>query len=263
MNKQGGDSTCEVRLDLPETTGWSTDPIVRTYDAYTEYAPTHRVNCPSQYRFVRWESDEDSDIHGWRETSHPDFELTQNTTATAVFEKVVVPDEESTIWEEHLQSPHLGDRYWHKVSLSSDPDYSFEGITINEDFLPSEMDTSGTSMTLSQQQKEQFQMNWDGSWKIDGNNYRADLDGDPDGKKFDDHGFNPNISASVWSSMEVGDVFKLKQRMRVVGCVSVNNEGPWFVTHELEYKVTMESSGHYKLVFVKKSGVQGPGDPSF
>ena len=86
VTAQGGDSTCEVRIDMPEESAWTSTSVQDSFPPYTEYAPTHQVNCPSEYGFVRWESAEDSDLHGWRENRNPDFELTQNTTAIAKFE---------------------------------------------------------------------------------------------------------------------------------------------------------------------------------
>lgn len=90
VNKSGGDATCEVRIDTPGPSAWTTSSVQESYDWGTEYEPAHRINCPSEYRFVRWESEEDSDLDGWRENSVPDFQLTQTTTATAVFEHVEI-----------------------------------------------------------------------------------------------------------------------------------------------------------------------------
>lgn len=175
---------------------------------------------------------------------------------------VIVPDAESTIWYDHFtQNPHLGDMYWHQVSLSSNPFHSFSGITINEDFLTSEMDTSACSMDLTQAEKIQFQTSWDGDWEIDSNNYRAELYGEPSDDKYDAHGFNPN--AAPWNQIQPNEVFTVKQRMRVKGCVSVNNQGPWFATHTIAFKVIYNAQLGKKEVFAKKSGVQGAGDPSF
>lgn len=62
--------------------------------------------------------------------------------------------------------------------------------------------------------------------------------------------------------MSDGDTFQLKQRMRVKDpCVSVNNQGPWFKTHSILFKLIVDPQTGAREVFVKKSGVQGPGDP--
>lgn len=263
VNKSGGNSTCEVRIDSPVTSAWTSSSVQDTYLAGTEYEPTHRIVCPSGYRFSHWESN-DPDLDGWKENRAPDFTLSQNTMATAIFEPVILPNAESTEWHDHYtQDPHIADMYWHRVSLSSEPARSFSGLTINEDFLTSEMDTSGCSMTLTQAQKLYFQTRWDSDWKIDENNYRAEEDSNEPDDKYDSHGFNPNNPQAVWSQIQTGEVFKLKQRMRVRGCASVNNEGPWFATHIIEYKVIYNAQLGKKEVFVKKSGVQGAGDPSF
>lgn len=42
-----------------------------------------------------------------------------------------------------------------------------------------------------------------------------------------------------------------------------DNQGPWFATHSIVFKVVYNSQISKKEVFVKKSSVQGTGDPSF
>lgn len=56
---------------------------------------------------------------------------------------------------------------------------------------------------------------------------------------------------------------RLTQRMRVKGCPSTNNQGPWFATHSIHFKVIYNTQLAKREAFVKKSGVQGTGDPSF
>lgn len=84
VNKSGGDSTCEVRIDLPAPSAWVENYITQTFYVGTEYAPTYQIACPSDYGFSHWESN-DEELDGWRENRSPDFTLTKNTTATAVF----------------------------------------------------------------------------------------------------------------------------------------------------------------------------------
>lgn len=261
VNKSGGDSTCEVRIDSPGPSAWTTGSVQGSFLWGTAYEPAYQITCPSQYEFEEWESN-DEDLDGWRGNRDPDFTLTKNTTAKAVFKPAILPDAESTIWHDHYtQSPHNGDMYWHQVSSSSNPTHSFAGLVINEDFLTSEMDTSSCSMTLTQQQKVGFQNSWDGDWAIDNNNFRKELSGRPSDDKYDAHGFNPN--SAPWNQIQPNEVFRIKQRMRVKGCPSVNNQGPWFATHAIEFKVIQNTQLAQKEVFAKKSGVQGTGDPSF
>ncbi|MBL7645597.1 MAG: hypothetical protein JNK74_05335 [Candidatus Hydrogenedentes bacterium] len=262
VNTSGGDSTCEVQILAPTETAWGSTAS-GTFTSGTGVDLRFRVTCPSGYAFDHWESNNE-DLDG--QTNHGghsgDFTLYENTTATAVFLPVVLPDAESTIWHDHYtQSPHWGDMYWHQVSSSSNPTYSFAGLVINEDFLIAEMDTSGCSMTLTQQQKEGFQNSWDSDWLIDSNNYRQELNGAPPNHKYDSHGFNPD--AAPWDQIQSNEVFRLTQRMRVKGCPSTNNQGPWFATHSIHFKVVYNTQLAKREVFVKKSGVQGTGDPSF
>lgn len=263
VSKSGGDSSCEVRILSPEVGDWTSTSDSDIFIAGSEYEPEWQMICPSNYRFSHWESN-DENLHGCEEHHGPPIStLTQDTVAIAVFERIV-PDSESTTWHDHYtQNPHLGDMYWHQVSSSSNPTRSFAGLVINEDFLIAEMDTSGCSMTLSEGEKLQFQSSWDSDWRIDGSNYRAELIGQPPDDKYDAHGFNPNISSSPWSQIQTNEVFRLTQRMRVKGCPSVNNQGPWFATHAIEFKAIYDVQHNRMEVFVKKSGVQGTGDPSF
>lgn len=159
VTKSGGDSTCEVRIGSPSTSAWTSGSVSQTFVAGTDIDVDFRVNCPSGYVFDHWESNNDDlDGQGNHGGHGGDFTIIENTTATAVFVPRILPDAESTIWHDHhTQNPHLGDMYWHQVSSSSNPTYNFAGITINEDFLISEMDASSCSMTLTQQQKEGFQ----------------------------------------------------------------------------------------------------------
>lgn len=142
---------------------------------------------------------------------------------------LVLPNAESTIWYNHHSwppaIPHQGDGYWHQVIERLNPTKNFSHLTINEDFLTSEMDTNGCSMSLTQAQKTQNQNNWDSDWRIDSNNYRREMDGKPPSAKYDFHGFNPDLQP--WNQMLPGEVFKLTQRMRINGCPSVNNQGPY------------------------------------
>lgn len=265
VNKSGGDSTCEVRIASPTSRSWTDTSDSASYVVGSEYEVEQQVNCPSSYRFSHWESNDD-DLDGYTENHAPPvLTLTKNTTATAVFQQVPLPDAESTIWHDHYSLPpsipHHGDIYWHQVSSSTDPTKNFSSLTMNEDFLTTEMDTSGCSMSLTQADKTQNQNNWDGDWRIDSNNYRREMDGEPADAKYDAHGFNPNVAP--WNQMLSGEVFKVTQRMRVTGCPSVNNQGPWFAIHTIEFKVIYNSQIAQKEVFVKKSVVQGTGDPSF
>jgi hypothetical protein len=84
VNKSGGDSTCEVRIDSPGPSAWTTSSVQDSFVWGTDYEPTHQITCPSAYVFSHWESN-DEDLDGWRENRSPDFTLTKNTTATAVF----------------------------------------------------------------------------------------------------------------------------------------------------------------------------------
>ncbi len=263
VGKSGGDSTCEVQILAPTPSSAWGDSASRTFEAGTDVDVQFRVTCPSSYAFDHWESNND-DLDG--QTSHGehsgDFTIIENTTATAVFVPLVLPDAESTIWHDHYsQSPHWGDMYWHQVSSSSNPTHSFAGLVINEDFLIAEMDTSGCSMVLTQQQKEGFQNSWDSDWLIDSNNYRQELNGAPPNHKYDSHGFNPD--AAPWDQIQSNEVFRLTQRMRVKGCPSTNNQGPWFATHSIHFKVIYNTQLANREAFVKKSGVQGTGDPNF
>jgi hypothetical protein len=43
-------------------------------------------------------------------------------------------------------------------------------------------------------------------------------------------------------------------------CISENYEGPWFATHTIFFKLIVNQQTGEREVFVKKSGVQGPGD---
>lgn len=261
VSKSGGDSSCEVRILSPEVGDWTSTSDADIFIAGSEYEPEWQVICPSNYRFSHWESN-DENLHGCEEHHGPPIStLTQDTVAIAVFERIV-PDSESTTWHDHYtQNPHWGDMYWHQVSSSSNPTRSFAGLVINEDFLIAEMDTSDCSMTLTQEQKEGFQNSWDSDSLIDSNNYRKELNGDPPPHRYDSHGFNPD--AAPWNQIQSDEVFRLTQRMRAKGCPSTNNQGPWFATHSIHFKVIYNTELAKREVFVKKSGVQGTGDPSF
>jgi hypothetical protein len=87
------------------------------------------------------------------------------------------------------------------------------------------------------------------------------LNGSHPDDKYDAHGFNPN--SAPWNQIQPNELFRLTQRMRVKGCVSVNNQGPWFAIHAIEFKVIYNAQLAQKEVFTKKSVVQGTIDPSF
>jgi hypothetical protein len=44
-------------------------------------------------------------------------------------------------------------------------------------------------------------------------------------------------------------------------CISENNVGPWFETHTILFKLIVNQQTGDREVFVKKSGIQGTGDP--
>jgi len=66
VNKSGGDSTCEVRIDAPVVSAWTSTSVQDTFTAGIAYAPTNRITCPSAYYFSHWESN-DMDLHNWEE----------------------------------------------------------------------------------------------------------------------------------------------------------------------------------------------------
>ena len=84
VNRSGGDSTCEVMIDSPEPSDWTSTSVTDSFPVGSEYEPAQRVLCPSDYEFSHWESN-DPDLDGYRENHAPDFELSQDTVATAVF----------------------------------------------------------------------------------------------------------------------------------------------------------------------------------
>jgi hypothetical protein len=262
----GGDCTLvRVRERDGEYTGdwtdWSSGQIQETYDVGVDVDVDTTRDCSCAYDFDEWASEEAGDLDG---TPHQlgSFNLTQNTTATAVYDAIILPDQESTTWYEHWTPvpPHLGDVYAHAVSLGSDPNQSFQGLTVNEDFLREEMISSGWTVPTTPDYKEQWQAAWDDDWIIDDQNRRSDAyDIDPD-NAYDAHGFIPTVLP--WSLMSDGDTFQIKQRMRVKStCISENNVGPWFETHTILFKLIVNQQTGDREVFVKKSGIQGTGDP--
>jgi hypothetical protein len=105
-----------------------------------------------------------------------------------------------------------------------------------------------------------FQTSWDGNWSIDAQNNRHDADGNDPDNALDAHGLIP--TRPPWDRMADGDTFQLVQRMRVKStCISENNVGPWFKTHTILCKLIVNQQTGDREVFVKKSGVQGTGDP--
>lgn len=72
VKTKGGDSTCEVRIDSPEPSEWTSTSVTESFLAGSEYEPFQRVNCPSDYRFSLWESN-DPDLNGYRENRAPEF----------------------------------------------------------------------------------------------------------------------------------------------------------------------------------------------
>jgi hypothetical protein len=133
-------------------------------------------------------------------------------------------------------------------------------MIINEDVLQTEMIASGWTVPTTPDYKLQWQNNWDDDWPIDSQNKRTFADGGEPYDAFDAHAFLPNIIP--WSLMGDGDTFQIIQRMRVKeSCTSVNNQGPWFATHTILFKLIVNQQTSDREVFVKKSGVQGTGDP--
>lgn len=250
VNTQGGGDCCKVRIVSPNQTDWTSGSVSATYPAGTTIQIDATTECVCQYRFKRWTSQQVPELGGGLfPHREEEVDLWQNTVATAVFERAIVPDQESTIWKFHwTQAPHWGDAYDHRVSSSSNPAQSFTGMTINEDFLTSDMTTAG--WTLSDDDKQTFQTNWNGNWGITATNYRDDADG---------HAFNP--TAWPWNQMPDGGTFQCVQKMRVVGCTSADLSGPWFASHVLFFKLIVNQQTSAREVFCKKSGVQGPGDP--
>jgi hypothetical protein len=85
VGTSGGDSTCEVQILAPTETAWGSTAS-GTFTSGTGVDLQFRINCPSNYVFDHWESNNE-DLDG--QTSHGghsgDFTIIENTTATAVF----------------------------------------------------------------------------------------------------------------------------------------------------------------------------------
>lgn len=250
VSKQGGDTCCMVRICSPDLTDWTSGSVQRTYASGTMVGVEAKREYPCPYDFDGWSSNDpelDRTPHttGW-------FTINTDTQAKAVFDPIYLPDQESTTWKSHWTAsgaPHIGDVYDHTASLSSEPTRIFEGMTINEDFLTSEMTTSG--WTLLEEDKATFQKKRDGDWEITATNERD---------KADAHGFVPTLPP--WNAMPDGATLQIIQRMRVKSpCLSEDLTGPWFESHVILFKLIVNPQTGAREVFVKKSGVQGPGDP--
>lgn len=250
VNKQGGDTCCKVRISLPEpATAWTSGSVQGTYVSNAYVKVEAKRDCPCPYSFDVWFSNE-TQLNG---TVHEAgyFYINKDTQATAVFDPIIVPDRESTTWKEHwTTAPHWGDEYDHTVSLSTDPSHSFQAMTINEDFLTSDMTTSG--WTLSEADKKTFETDWDGNWDIMESNGRnvADV-----------HQLDPNTAP--FNAMPDGGTFQIIQRMRVDWpCLSDDLLGPYFASHVILFKLIVNPQTLKREIFVKKDDKQGDGDPA-
>jgi len=84
ISKVGGDDNCQISATPPTPVQWSSTTIQRTYTNLTTVALKQKIDCPSEYEFDHWESNEDS-IDGNVDLFPPIFNISKDTWAKAHF----------------------------------------------------------------------------------------------------------------------------------------------------------------------------------
>lgn len=84
ITKVGGDDNCKFGAEPPAPVQWEVTQFQRTYTASTQITLRQIIDCPSEYRFDHWESNEDA-VDGQIDLQKVEFNISKNTWVKAHF----------------------------------------------------------------------------------------------------------------------------------------------------------------------------------